>query len=115
MHTSRVKQRGRRSISGKRFIENLESRLLMAANPVISEFMAKNSSTLADGNGNFSDWIEITNQGDASINLQGWHLTDDLTKPGAWTFPSYNLTAGREHGRLCGRLWRGGCGEQSSY
>src|SRR6266581_8800492 len=35
-----------------------------AASLVLSEFMASNHHTLADGNGNFPDWIEIYNSGD---------------------------------------------------
>lgn len=74
--------------------EQLERRQLMAANPVISEFVASNSTGLVDGNGAHSDWIEIHNAGDASIDLSGWHLTDDAKKPTKWTFPSYTLAAG---------------------
>ena len=72
-------------------VEALESRLLLAAQPVISEFLASNGGTLADGNGAHSDWIEIQNKGDASVNLGGWHLTDDRSRPGKWTFPARTL------------------------
>ena len=41
------------------------------ANPVISEFMADNQSTLADEDGQYSDWIEIHNPTAAAINLSG--------------------------------------------
>ncbi len=78
----------------RRAIECLEARVLMTANPVISEFMTKNSSTLLDGNKNYSDWIELQNTGDASVNLTGWHLTDDATDPAKWTFPGTTLAAG---------------------
>ncbi|MDB5328393.1 MAG: hypothetical protein JWM57_3962 [Phycisphaerales bacterium] len=75
-------------------IEQLEGRMIMAASPVITEFNASNSNGLVDGNGAHSDWIEIQNQGDAPIDLVGWHLTDDATKPAKWTFPSTTLNAG---------------------
>jgi|GEM_PF-3066342 len=42
---------------------------------VITEFMASNKSSLRDENGERSDWIEIQNQGNESINLEGWTLT----------------------------------------
>ena len=74
--------------------ETMEPRQLLAGDPVIAEFMASNDTTLADGNGNFPDWIEVFNQGDAAVDLTGWHLTDnaiDLTK---WTFPDVALPAG---------------------
>ncbi len=64
----------------------------MAGNVVISEFMADNKSTLADEDGVYSDWIELYNPGDASIDLAGWKLRDSGT---TWTFPSRNLPAGQ--------------------
>lgn len=78
----------------RRHIEKLEPLLLRAADPVISEFMAENSGSLLDGFGNESDWIEIHNAGDATVNLGGWHLTDDVAEPAKWTFPSRTLAAG---------------------
>lgn len=55
---------------------------------VISEFMASNSSTVFDEDGNYSDWIECFNAGDKGVNLLGWHLTDEVEDPTKWTFPS---------------------------
>ena len=68
-------------------LETLEQRLLLAADPIITEFLASNSSGLVDGNGNTSDWIEIYNAGDAAIDLEGWHLTDNAANLDKWTFP----------------------------
>ncbi len=54
----------------------------LAAQPVISEFVAANEASLLDGDGQSSDWIEIYNGG-PPIDLVGWHMTDnpgDLTK-----------------------------------
>lgn len=70
----------------KRLCEPLEDRRLLTL--VISEFMADNETTLADKDGDFSDWIEIRNTGVNTENLSGWYLTDrsdDLTK---WSFPN---------------------------
>ncbi|MFT5527533.1 MAG: hypothetical protein ACI9HK_005515, partial [Pirellulaceae bacterium] len=72
-------------------LEQLETRYLLAAELVLSEFMADNVSNLADGNGAFSDWIEIHNKGDAVADLSGWHLTDDETDLPKWTFDSGSL------------------------
>lgn len=72
----------------------LQASIAAQDNVIISEFMAANSRTLADENGEYSDWIEIYNGGANAVNLEGWHLTDDqgfLTK---WTFPATNLNAG---------------------
>src|SRR5438067_148773 len=60
---------------------------------VISEFMADNKTTLADVDGQFSDWIEIYNTAATNVNLAGWALTDDATHVKRWIFPSTNLTA----------------------
>ena len=69
-------------------LEPLESRRVLAAAPVISEFMASNDSTLKDGDGNASDWVEILNAGDEVIDLAGWHLTDDAAELNRWAFPA---------------------------
>lgn len=56
----------------------------------ITEFMAENDNTLADEDGDFSDWVEIFNGGTNTVNLNGWHLTDSQGRPG-WRFPATNL------------------------
>lgn len=58
---------------------------------VISEFMAANRATLADEDGEFSDWIELHNPGTAGVNLEGWWLTDDPLVLTQWRFPATNL------------------------
>ncbi len=65
-----------------------------ANHPVISEFMADNNTTLADEDGQFSDWIEIYNPTAAPINLSGHFLTDNKSEPTLWPFPSVSLPAG---------------------
>src|SRR5438105_42539 len=62
---------------------------------VLSEFMASNKSTLLDGSGNPSDWIELYNSGDTTANLAGWHLTDDILDLAKWAFPSVTLGPGK--------------------
>jgi hypothetical protein len=61
----------------------------------ISEFMARNLTTEVPGSvdGSFEDWIEIYNAGPASVNLDGWHLTDDPGIPFKWPFPAVDLAA----------------------
>jgi len=63
----------------------------------ISELVANNQYSLTDGYGNASDWIELRNCGNASVNLAGYGLSDDLAQPMKWVFPSTNLVA---HGTL---------------
>jgi hypothetical protein len=75
-------------------IQKLEGRQLLAANPLLTEFMAKNGVTITDGFGDNSDWIEIANTGDQSIDLAGWHLSDS-NNYAKWTFPSFVLEPGQ--------------------
>ena len=58
---------------------------------VISEFMASNGQTLADGDGNSSDWIEIHNPTDHPVSLNGWYLTDEFYVPKKWPFPDTSI------------------------
>ena len=64
------------------------------AQVVISEFMAENSDTLVDEDGDSSDWIELYNESASAVNLLGWTLTDDLGGGSGWGFPSVSLPAG---------------------
>jgi hypothetical protein len=59
----------------------------------ISEFMACNSSTLADEDGDRVDWIEIHNRGRTELDLGGWYLTDNDNAPTRWQFPPTRLAA----------------------
>src|SRR5687768_12935892 len=62
---------------------------------IISEFMASNTRTLLDEDGETSDWIEVFNLGQTNVNLNGWGLTDTATDPRRWRFPSVELPAGQ--------------------
>jgi hypothetical protein len=70
------------------------------AGVVISEFMASNSTTLADEDGRYSDWIEIENNGPETVNLENWYLTNKADFSAAdsesyWIFPSRSLAPGQ--------------------
>ncbi len=65
-------------------MEALEARVVLAG-VVISEFQASNNSTLADEDGDFSDWIELYNSSLDPVDITGWHLTDDATDFSKWT------------------------------
>ena len=41
-----------------------------------------------------TDWIELHNSSGESINLEGWHLTDDPNQPDKFTFPSFKISSG---------------------
>ncbi len=61
------------------------------ASAYISEFMASNTRGLSDDDGERSGWIEIHNGGTATINLNGWFLTDNATNLTRWRFPGVAL------------------------
>ncbi len=61
---------------------------------VINEVLASNSTGLQDGYGEREDWIEILNNGPGSVDLSGYHLTDEPDFPTKWTFPAGLLPAG---------------------
>ena len=75
--------------------EPLEPRLLLDAAPIITEFLADNSVPWhpADPSSDW-DWIEIYNPTVSTVNLGGWHLTDDPDDLTQWTFPDYPLAPG---------------------
>lgn len=72
------------------------SHLAMGQTVVISELMADNGATLTDEDGDAPDWIELYNNSDSSVDLTGWHLTDDIDDLTQWTFPATSI-AGRGH------------------
>lgn len=71
--------------------QSLESRQVLAGDVVISEFMASNDTGIRDRDVERSDWIELYNDSDESVDLTGWYLTDDLTNLDKWQFPATQL------------------------
>ncbi len=60
----------------------------------INEFMAANSSYMADEQGDFEDWVEIYNGGETSIFLGDKYLSNEPGRPSKWRMPSMNLAPG---------------------
>ena len=86
-----VRSRSTRRLGGTRRtvrFECLEERALLAADLLITEFMAANDKTLFDGDGDTPDWIEIHNPSGVPQDLTGWYLTDNVGKLTKWTFPA---------------------------
>ena len=54
---------------------------------LINEFVAKNNTTIQDEDGDFSDWIEIYNATNSTINLLNYSLSDDNSNLNKWIFP----------------------------
>lgn len=61
---------------------------------VINELMPSNQSTISDQDGAFSDWIEIYNPSDQTIDITGYGISDDPEDPFQWTIPELVLEAG---------------------
>lgn len=60
----------------------------------ITEIMPKNKATVRDLNGEFTDWIEIENFSQESINLKGWKIgtgKDDVSLDGTTLEPGQIL------------------------
>lgn len=62
---------------------------------IINEFVASNRSGLLDENSEYSDWIELRNAGNSTVNLAGWSLSDDPDDPGKFILPDRTLLPGR--------------------
>ncbi len=65
-----------------------------SATPIISEFMASNSVTIADQDGDYADWLEIYNPDTVPDNLQGWYLTNKAGNLTKWAIPAVTLQPG---------------------
>jgi hypothetical protein len=59
--------------------------------PRISEFVALNTHSHADENGDSSDWIEIENTDGTAVSMEGWYLTDNPENLTKWTIPAVTL------------------------
>lgn len=60
----------------------------------LTEVMNNNLSCLRDGDGQYYDWVELTNTGNTPLELTGLSLTDDQTEPQAFVFGEQALEAG---------------------
>jgi len=57
----------------------------------INEVMPSNSYTIKDNDNEYSDYIEIYNGYNKSINLEGFHLSDNEYETSRWTFPKMEI------------------------
>lgn len=67
---------------------------LRAQSLIINEFQTLNNTTIADEDTTYSDWVELYNNSNATMNLDGWSLTDQAKEPKKWIFPAVQLKAG---------------------
>lgn len=62
---------------------------------VINELMPLNSTTVADQDGEYDDWIELYNNSSKTIDLSGYYLSDDKDELTKWVFPSGTEITGK--------------------
>lgn len=58
-----------------------------AQSVIINELMSKNTHTIQDKDGDFSDWIELYNTTNSAIHLYNYSLSDDKNNLNKWIFP----------------------------
>ena len=61
---------------------------------LINEVMATNKATIADADGEYGDWIELTSTKD--VDLSNMYLTDDQADAKKWKFPEGTKIAANE-------------------
>lgn len=67
----------------------------------ISEVMSGDQLVLADGFGEFPDWVELHNITDRPVDLAGWCLSDDSADPQKWMIPQLVLQPGERKVIFC--------------
>ena len=64
--------------------------LTVSGDLVINEFMASNETTVTDSEGEYEDWVELYNNSDEEISLNGYFLSDDGDDLIAVELPRHN-------------------------
>ena len=60
----------------------------------VTEIMSASATFAPDENGQYHDYVEITNTGDSAVSLRGWYLSDSRDDLDRWRFPDVTLAAG---------------------
>lgn len=70
---------------------NLNNSYIKSSKLYISEIMVQNTYTHKDNYNEYSDYVELYNNYDYSINLKGYHLSDNEFDTKKWTFPDIEI------------------------
>src|SRR5436190_24209794 len=73
----------------------IKTSISMGQTVVINEILASNNSSIEDEDSSNQDWIELYNNGNASVSLLGYGLSDDPLLPFKWKFPNVTLDKGQ--------------------
>lgn len=60
---------------------------------IINEIIASNTNIYMDGNGEYSDIIELYNGNNFDVNLSGYYLSDSEYETNLWKFPNITIKA----------------------
>ncbi|MEX1189129.1 MAG: CotH kinase family protein, partial [Bacteroidia bacterium] len=63
----------------------------------INEVMSRNTASIQDGEGNFSDWIEVYNSTSDVWNTDGYYLTDNIEFLNKWALPELQILPNQFH------------------
>ena len=64
------------------------------AGVLISEILVSNQEGLRDEDGDTSDWLELYNNWNEDVSIDGWFLSDDPQNPFNWVCPDITLGPG---------------------
>jgi spore coat protein CotH len=70
---------------------NIDNNTINPGDVVINEFMAQNTKTITDSNGQYEDWVELYNNTGNDIDISNWYLSDSYTQPSKWQFPANTI------------------------
>ncbi len=70
---------------------NADFDIISTGSLVINEILAINDNTVALSNGQYSDWIELYNNTADTLVLNNLYLSDDISNPEKWIFPTGTL------------------------
>ena len=65
----------------------LDEYRLLPGTLMLNELVASNRTSLEDEDGDFSDWLELYNNGQYAIDLSGYALSNNPANPIKWRFP----------------------------
>jgi hypothetical protein len=68
-----------------------ESRRVKDPELIITEVMTGNKTTYTDNGGEYSDWIEIYNPSDKTVNLKDYYISDDEASPYSYRMPDVKI------------------------
>ena len=71
--------------------------LIAAGQVVINEYSAANFSDHFDNFGEYEDWVELYNVGAVTIDLSGYHLSDNINNTDKWVFPDGVMINAGDH------------------